>query len=63
VPDDELVFCGISIGYAVPGSPVNQLRSERVQVDEFADFQGFGERQVDSERMPRRLSRTRKGET
>ncbi len=40
VPDDELVFCGISLGYAAPDAAVNQLRSERAQVDEFAEFQG-----------------------
>jgi nitroreductase len=38
VPDDELVFCGIALGYAVPDSAVNQLRSERASVDEFAEF-------------------------
>ena len=43
VPDDELVFCGISIGYAVPDSPVNQLRSERVQLEQFAVFRGCTE--------------------
>lgn len=52
VPDDELVFCGISIGYAVPESPVNQLRSERVEVEEFAVFQGYTELQVESEPKP-----------
>ncbi len=41
VPDDELVFCGIALGYAVPDSAVNQLRSERAQVDEFAKLRGF----------------------
>ncbi len=44
VPDDELVFCGIALGYAVSDSAVNQLRSERAQVDEFAEFRGFAER-------------------
>ena len=43
VPDDELVFCGIALGYAVPDSAVNQLRSERAQVDEFAQFRGYTE--------------------
>ncbi len=43
VPDDELVFCGISLGYAVSDSAVNQLRSERAQVDEFAHFRGYTE--------------------
>jgi hypothetical protein len=42
-PVGELVFCGISIGYALPDSAVNQLRSERVQVHEFAKFQGYTE--------------------
>jgi len=41
VSDDELVFCGISLGYPVPGSAVNQLRSERAHVDEFAEFRGY----------------------
>jgi nitroreductase len=43
VPDGELVFCGIALGYAVPDSAVNQLRSERAQVNECAEFRGFAE--------------------
>jgi nitroreductase len=37
----EMVYCGMALGYADPDAPVNQLRSERAEVDEFASFKGF----------------------
>lgn len=36
--EQELVYCGIALGYADPAAPVNQLRSARASVDEFATF-------------------------
>ena len=41
LPDDRLLYCGMALGYADPDDPINQLRSERAGVDEFATFDGF----------------------
>jgi nitroreductase len=41
LPDSDMVYCGMSLGYADPAAAVNRLRSERVAVDEFASFRGF----------------------
>ena len=37
-PDDEKLFCGVSIGHPNPDAPVNALRSERMAVDDWARF-------------------------
>lgn len=37
-PEDEMLFCGMSIGFADPTAPINGLRSERMPVDEWARF-------------------------
>ena len=37
-PDDEMLFCGISIGRADPHAPVNSLRSERMPLEQWARF-------------------------
>lgn len=39
--EHELVYCGMALGYADRSQPVNSLRSTRVEVDEFARFDGF----------------------
>ncbi|KJZ19176.1 nitroreductase [Loktanella sp. S4079] len=39
--ENELVVCGIAIGHADPNSPVNQFRTERAALSEFASFRGF----------------------
>ncbi|WP_116970561.1 nitroreductase [Blastomonas sp. UPD001] len=36
---DELVYCGMALGYAAD-HPVNAMRSDRAEVDEFAEFLG-----------------------
>jgi nitroreductase len=37
--DEELqVYCGIAVGYADTAHPINTLRTERAEVDEFATF-------------------------
>lgn len=41
IPEHELVFCGVSLGYADDQAPINALRTERATLDEFATFQGF----------------------
>ncbi|HTO39511.1 MAG TPA: nitroreductase [Rhizomicrobium sp.] len=38
VPENEIVFCGMALGYADETAPVNTLVSERASVDEFASF-------------------------
>lgn len=41
-PDDGLMlFCGMSIGYADDSAAVNQLRTRRLPLDEFARFNGI----------------------
>lgn len=37
-PENELLFCGLAIGYADTSAPINTLRSERMPVDEWARF-------------------------
>ncbi len=41
VPENELVFCGIALGRAKSGSRINDLYTERADLDEFSDFRGF----------------------
>ena len=37
-PDEEMLFCGVALGYADPDAPVNHLVSERMPFDEWARF-------------------------
>ena len=37
-PDNEMLFCGMAIGYADPAAPVNSLRSERMPLEHWARF-------------------------
>ena len=37
-PDNEMLFCGMSIGHADEGAPVNSLVSERMPLDQWAKF-------------------------
>ena len=37
-PDEEMLFCGVALGYADPDAPVNHLVSERMPLDEWARF-------------------------
>lgn len=39
--DEEMIYCGMALGYADTTKPVNALRSERAEVDEIAEFRGF----------------------
>ena len=41
LPDEEMVYCGMAMGYADATAPVNTLRSTRAEVDDFATFRGF----------------------
>lgn len=37
-PEEEMLFCGMSIGHADPNAPVNSLRSERMPLEQWARF-------------------------
>lgn len=39
-PENEMLFCGIALGYADESAPINSLKSERMPVDQFATFIG-----------------------
>ena len=41
VPDNELVFCGLALGYPDAAAPINRLKTERASVADFADLRGF----------------------
>lgn len=41
IPDDEVVICGMALGYADTEAPVNRLVTERAAPGEFATFDGF----------------------
>lgn len=41
VSDNELVFCGVSLGYPDPEHPINAWKTERAELEEFAQFSGF----------------------
>ena len=38
VPENEMVFCGMAIGYADENHPVNSLVSDRAPLEEFVRF-------------------------
>lgn len=38
---DEMIYCGMALGYADEGAPVNRLRADRATVDEITRFEGF----------------------
>ncbi|TMV07812.1 nitroreductase [Ruegeria sediminis] len=40
IPDDRLVLCAISFGYADPDHPANAFRTDRAELDEFVDWRG-----------------------
>jgi nitroreductase len=41
LPAEEMVFCGMALGYADPAAPINGWRSTREDLDGFANFSGF----------------------
>ncbi len=43
IPENEMILCGLSLGYADPDAPENRLVSAREPVEAFTDFRGFGE--------------------
>ena len=41
LPSEQIVFCGIALGFADEAAPINRWRSEREPVEAFATFEGF----------------------
>lgn len=41
IPEDHILYTGMSIGYADPEEPANRNRSDRAPLDEVATFLGF----------------------
>ncbi|MES1203385.1 MAG: nitroreductase [Pseudomonadota bacterium] len=41
LPADDMIYCGMALGYADESAAVNRMRSEREGVDGFAVFRGF----------------------
>jgi len=41
LPESQMLFCGLALGHADPAHPVNRLRTERAQLEEFAVFHGI----------------------
>jgi len=37
-PENEMLFCGVSLGHADPAAPVNSLQAKRLPVEEFTRF-------------------------
>ena len=40
---NEMVVCGLSLGWPDPSATINKLVTERMPVAEFSTFRGFGE--------------------
>jgi nitroreductase len=41
LPAEEMIYCGMALGYADESAPVNSLRSDRAPLEEIVTFQGF----------------------
>ena len=41
MPDELMLFCGMGLGYMDEAAPINQLRTDRAPLEEFATFSGF----------------------
>jgi nitroreductase len=41
IPPDQMLFCGMAIGYGDRSHPVNSFRSSRAELHEFCKFYGF----------------------
>lgn len=41
LPDNEMVVCGIALGYADPEAPENRFDTPRAELTEYTDFLGF----------------------
>jgi nitroreductase len=41
LPDNEMIYCGMALGYEDKDAPINTLRTDRADLDEIAVFKGF----------------------
>ena len=41
IPENEIIICGMALGHIDPDAPVNGLKTERANLDEFATFDGL----------------------
>ena len=41
IPDNQIIICGMALGYADPDATINRLATERAPVQQFASFDGF----------------------
>jgi nitroreductase len=41
IPPEQMLYCGMAIGYGDRGHPVNSFRTRRAEVSEFCKFVGF----------------------
>ena len=41
VPPELMLFCGMALGFRDEGAPINQLRTDRAELEEFATLRGF----------------------
>jgi nitroreductase len=41
--DNEMIYCGMALGYEDKSAPINSLRTDRAPLDEIAVFKGFQE--------------------
>lgn len=41
LPENQMLFCGMGLGYMDETAPVNRLRTERAALEEFVIFSGF----------------------
>ena len=41
LPEGQIVYCGMAMGYADPDAPVNNFRMPRAPVEEYCRFHGF----------------------
>jgi nitroreductase len=52
LPEEYIVFCGVSLGYADLSQPINGLVTERASFDEIAEMRGFAEDARTMEAVP-----------
>lgn len=41
MPADQMLFCGMALGYRDDAAPINSLRTDRAPLEEFATLRGF----------------------
>ena len=46
LPAEHMLFCGMALGYMDESAPINTLRTERAQLEEFATLRGFDDPRI-----------------